>query len=137
MPVRAAVTREPREHQAQAVQQLGARAEGAADARNAGALVQRQRSGNIQHLVHIGLCGLRHAAARVGGERLQIAPGALRIQHAERERGFAGAGYPGDADDFVQRHVDIDIFQIVHPRAPDADLLRSVCFFSHKSTCKR
>ena len=83
MPVRAAVAGQTGEHQPQTVEQLRAGAEGAADAGQAGPLVQSERGRHVQHLVHVGLCGLRHAPPGVGGEGLQIAPGALRIQHAE------------------------------------------------------
>ena len=134
MPVRAAVAGQAGEHQPQTVEQLRAGAEGAADAGHAGPLVQSERGRHVQHLVHVGLCGLRHAPPGVGGEGLEIAPGALRIQHAEGQRGLPGAGHPGDADDPVQRHVDVDIFQIVDSCAPDFDCLRGFRPVIHADT---
>ena len=82
--VRAAVAGKTGIHETQAVQKLRPCAEGAADARHAGALMQRQCRGNIQHLVHAGFGRLRHAAASVGGKRFKIAARTLGIQHAER-----------------------------------------------------
>ena len=119
VPVGAAVGSEAREHQTQAVEQLRPGAESGADAGHTGPLVQGQGRGDIQHVVHIGPRGLRHAPARIGGERLQIAARALRVQDTQRQRGFPGAGHARDPDDLVQRNVDIDDLQIVDPRAPD------------------
>lgn len=110
MPVGAAVAGKAGIHQPQAVQQLGAGAKGAADARHPRPLVQRQRGGNIQNLVHISFGGLGHAAACVGGKCVQIPARTFGIQHAQRQRRFAGTGYTRNADDFVQRHIDINIF---------------------------
>ena len=124
MPVRAAVGRQAGEHQPQTVQQLGAGAKRAADTRHTGALVQGQRGRNIQHLVHIRAGRLGHAPPRIGGKRLQIAAGPFGIQYAERQRRFARPGHPGDADDAVQRDIDVDVFQVVHTRAAHPDGLR-------------
>ena len=110
MPVGAAVAGKAGIHQPQAVQQLGAGAKGAADARHSGPLMQCQCSRNIQHFVHRCLCRLRHAAARIGGKCVQIPARTFGIQHAQRQRRFAGTGYTRNADDFVQRHIDINIF---------------------------
>ena len=116
VPVRAAVGGEPGEHQPQAVEQLRAGPERAADARHAGALPQGKGRGDIQHLVHARLLRLCHAPPGVGGQGFQIAPGALRIQHAQRKRGFPGAGHARDPHDPVQRNIHVDIFQIMHFR---------------------
>ena len=101
MPIGAAVAGQTGVHEPQAVEQLGPGAKGAADARDAGPLVQGQRSRNVQHLVHARPGGLRHPAAGVGGQGIQVAPGALRIQHAQCQRGFAGAGHARNAHDLV------------------------------------
>ena len=123
MAVGAAVTGQPGKHQPKAVQQLRSRAEGAADAGHAGPLVQRQRSGDVQYLVHLRLCGLRHAPPGIGGQGFQIAPGAFGIQYAQRQRGLPGAGDPGNAHDLVQRYVYIDVFQIMDPRAANLNMI--------------
>ena len=79
MPIRAAVAGKAGVHEPKAVQKLRPGAEGAADARHAGALMERQRGGDIQSLVHTGLGSLGHAAAGIGGECFEIAPGALGV----------------------------------------------------------
>ena len=123
VPIRAAMVGKTREHEPQTVQQLRPRAEGAADAGHAGTLMQRQRRRNIENLVHAGLRRLRQAAARVGRERLEIAARAFGIEHAQRQRGFARAGDAGNADDFSQRDLDVDVFQIVNPCAPNEHMI--------------
>ena len=124
MPVGAAVAGQAGVHQPQAVEQLRPRAEGAADSRHAGPLVEGQGRRDIQHLVHIRPGRLGHPAAGVGGQGLQIPPGALGIQNPKCQRGFSRAGYPGDADDLVQLNFYVNIFQIVDSGAPDLDLVR-------------
>ena len=103
VPVRAAVAGKTGIHEPQAVQKLRPCAEGAADARHAGPLVQRQRGGDVKHLIHLCLGGLGHAAAGVGGQRVKVAARALGIQHAECQRRFARPGhcllYTSDAAD--------------------------------------
>ena len=101
MPIGAAVAGQAGEHEPQTVQQLGTRAEGAADARHTGPLVQRQRGGDVKHLIHLCLGGLGHAAAGVGGQRVKVAARAFGIQHAECQRRFARPGHARNADDFV------------------------------------
>ena len=73
-------------HEPQTVQELRARAERAADAGHARPLMQRQRRGDVQHVIDRRSGGLRHPAARVGRQRLQIAARPLGIQHAQRQR---------------------------------------------------
>ena len=60
----------------------------------------RARRGHTAPRPRRRLRRLRHAAAGVGGQRLEIAARALGVQHAQRERGLARAGHAGDADDF-------------------------------------
>ena len=85
--------------------------------------MQRQGSRHIQHLVHICFCRLRHAPSRIGGQCIQIASRTLGIKYAQSERGFAGAGHTGNADNFPEGNVHIYIFQVVDPRAADQYLV--------------
>ena len=124
MPVGAAVAGQAGVHQTQAVEQFCPRAEGAADSRHAGPLVEGQGRRDIQHRIHIRPGRLGHPTAGVGGQGLQIPPGALGIQDPQRQRGFSGAGDPGDANDLVQRNFYVNIFQIVDSGTPDLDLVR-------------
>ena len=117
--VGAAVLGQAREHQAQAVEQLRAGAEGGADARDAGALAQGERGGDVERLVDLGAGGLGQAAAGVGGERLEVAAGALRIEDAEGQRALAAAGDPRHGDDFAQGDRDVDVLEVVDARPAD------------------
>ena len=122
VPVGTAVVCQTGVHKTQAVKKFGAGAEGGADAGHAGPLVQGEGGGHVEDFIDIGLRGLGHAAARVGRERLEVTSRALGVKHTQRQRGFAGAGHPRHGHDFVQRHVYIDVFEVVHARAPDADM---------------
>ena len=110
VPVRAAVRGKAGEHQAETVQKLRSRAEGAADAGDGRPLAECKRSGNMENFIHLRLFGLRHAPPRVRRERFEIAPRSFRIENAERERRFARTRYACDPDDLVERDVDVDIF---------------------------
>ena len=113
MPIRAAVAGQPGKHQPQAVQQFRSRAEGTADTRHAGTLMKCQRCGNIQRLVHAGPGRLCHPSAGIGGERFEIPARPFRIQHAQRQRGFAGAGHTRNSHNFTQRNIYINVFKVV------------------------
>ena len=123
---RTAVRSQPREHQSQAIEQLRTRAECAADARHAGPLVECDGGGDIRYFIDLRLGGLRHAPARVGGQRLQIAPRPFGIEHPERQRRFARPRHAGDADDAVERNIDIHVFEVVDARTADSYFVR--CF---------
>ena len=134
MAIRAAVAGKAGIHQAQTVQKLRSRAERAADARHAGALVQSQCGRYIQHLVHAGPRCLRHAAAGIGGQGLEIAARAFGIQHAQRQRRLAGPGHACDPDDFSKWNIDVNIFQVVDLCSTDQHLIDHVFhsgFFSY------
>ena len=132
MSVRTAVRSESGKHQPQAVEQLGARAEGGADTGDSRPLPQRERGGHVQHLVDLRLCGLRHPPPRVGGKRVEIPPGAFGVQYAQRKRGLAGAGHAGDADNPVQRNLHIDVLQIMYPCTAHDDTGRRCRSIFHK-----
>ena len=85
--------------------------------------MQRKGGRDVQNLIHLRLCRLRHAAAGISRKRFEISAGALRIQYAQRKRGFSRTGHARNADDLAQGHVHIDIFQIVHPRTADLDMI--------------
>ena len=110
MAVRAAVARQAGEHQAQTVQEFRSSAEGAADAGHTGPLVQRQRGRHVENFIDLGLGGLGHAAAGVGGQGIQVASRTLGVEHAQCQRRLARPGHARNADDFIQRHIDVDVF---------------------------
>ena len=99
----------------------GPRSEGTPDAGHARSLMERKRCGNMEHLVDICPRRLRKPPARIGRERLKVAPRALGVEDAERERRFAGPGDARHADDFIERNVDVDVPEIVHARAAHFD----------------
>ena len=123
MPVRAAMAAQTRKHQPQALEQLGPRTEGGADAGHRGPLMQGEGGRDIQHIGHVRPGGLGHAPAGIGGEGFEITAGALGVQDAQGEGGFAGAGNPGDADDFMQRDIHVNILQVVNPGSPNQDFV--------------
>lgn len=122
VPIGAAVTRKPGEHEPQTIEQFGKRSECTADAGNPRALPKRKRRRHISDILHIRAFRLRHPPASVGGEGFQVSAGSLRIQHAERERGFPRAGDPGDHHDLVQWDIDINVLQVMDLRAPHLDV---------------
>ena len=119
MPVGAAMGGQAGVHEPKRIQKLGHGPEGGADPRDARALVQSQGRRNVAHVVDLSPRGLGHAAPRVGGERLQVAPGTLGVNHAQRQRRFAAAGNAGYADDLPQRDIHVDVLQIVLSRPAD------------------
>ena len=72
-------------------------------------------------LIDVGLLHHLQELTRIGGERLDVAALAFRIDRVERERGFAGARKAGEDDELVARNDEIDVFQIVLARAADRD----------------
>src|SRR5215472_14993297 len=74
----------------------------------------------------IGLLHQLEKLPRIGAEALDIAALPLGIDRVEGERGFPRPGQPGDDDEAVARQVDIDVLQIVFPRAADADRLHGL-----------
>lgn len=119
MTVGASVACQTREHQAKAVQKFRTGAEGTADARHSWALVERKCRRYVEDLVHRRFCRLGHAPTGIGGQRVQIPPGTFRVQDAKGKGGFPGSGDAGDSDDFVERDVDVDVFQVVDAGAAD------------------
>ena len=119
MPVGTSVIRQSRIHQTQAVQKLCPRTECTADAGNSGALVERKGSRNVQNLIHVRFGCLRHASSRVGGQGVQIPSRSLSVKDSKGQGRLTGAGYAGDTYDLPERHVNVNIFQVVDPRPAD------------------
>ena len=71
----------------------------------------------------LGLLHQLEELPRIGGQALDIAALALGIDRVEGERGLARARQPGDHHQAVARQLDIDVLEIVLPRAADPDLL--------------
>jgi len=86
--------------------------------------MERERGGNVEHLIHVGFRGLREAAARIGGEGLQIPTGAFRVQHPKREGRFSGARDTRDPGDFPERNIDINIFEVMDAGSAHLNMIR-------------
>ena len=129
--VRAAVPGQAGEHEAQGIEQFRHGSERAPDPGDAGSLTEREGGGNIPHVVHIGPRRLRHSSAGVGGEGFQIPPGSFRVEHAQREGGLPGSRHPRDPDDFVERDIHIDVFQVVNGGPAYLDMVGQIVFLLH------
>ena len=119
--VGAHVVAQARVGQAQGVEHLGGGAEGGAHPGHGRALVQSQGGGHVHDLVDVGAGRLGQAPTRVGGQRLQIAAGALGVEHPKGQGGLARAGHAGDGHQPPQRHLDVDALEIVHACAAHTD----------------
>ncbi len=85
----------------------------------------------MQHLVHLGVLGLRQTTAGIGAERLQIAARALGIKNPECQRTLARTRHAGNAHELSQRNIDIDVFEVMDARATHLDSLRVHLLFRH------
>ena len=110
-----------RPQQAHVVVDLGDGADGGARVLRRGLLLDRDRRRQAVDLVDIRLLHHLEELARIGRERLDIAPLALGIDGVEGERGFAGAGQAGEHHELVAGNLDVDVLEIVFARAADRD----------------
>ena len=113
-----------RPQQAHVVVDLGHRADGGAGVFRGGLLLDGDRRRQAVDAVDVGLAHQFEELAGVGGQRLDVAALALGVDRVERERGFAGAGQAGDHRQRVARNDDVDVLQIMFPRAAHVDVAR-------------
>ncbi len=116
---------DPRPEQPQVVVDLGHRADGRARVARGRLLVDRDRRREPLDRVDVGLLHQAEELARVGGERLDVAPLALGVDRVEGKARLAGARKPGDHDQRVARQLNVDVLEVVLPRPGDDDSLRS------------
>ena len=107
--------------QTQAIVKLGHGAKGGTHARHAGTLMQCERRRHVQHLVHLGVLGLRQTTAGIGAERLQIAARALGIKNPECQRTLARARHAGNTHEPSQRDINIDVLEVMDTCATHLD----------------
>ena len=129
--VRAHVMGAAAKEQTQAIVELGHGAKSGTHARHAGALVQRERRRYVQHLVHLGVLGLRQTTAGIGAERLQVTTRALGIKNPQRQRALARTRHAGNTHELSQRNIDIDVLEVMDTRATHLDSLRAHLLFCH------
>jgi hypothetical protein len=115
---------DPRPEQAQVVVDLGHRADGRARVARGRLLVDRDRRREPLDRIDVGLLHQAEELARVGGERLHVAPLPLGVDRVEGEARLARAGEPGDHDQGVARQLDVDVLEVVLPGTGDDDSLR-------------
>ena len=94
-----------------------------------GALLNADRGGQAGDEVHIGPRHLLHELPRVGVHGIEEAALPLGENQIKGQRALARAAHAGDDDKFPARQVERDVFQVVLPRAEDADDLGNVTQF--------
>ncbi len=104
---------DPRPEQAQVVVDLGHRADGRARVARGGLLVDRDRRRQPLDRVDVRLLHQTQELARVGGERLDVAPLALGVDRVEGEARLAGPREAGHDDHRVARKVEVDALEVV------------------------
>jgi hypothetical protein len=113
---------DPRPQQAHVVGDLGHRADGGAGVFRGGLLLDGDRRGQAVDAVDVGFAHEFKELAGVGGEGFDIAPLALGVDGVEREGGFAGPRQAGDDRQRVARNDDVDVFEVMFPRAAHVDV---------------
>ncbi len=111
----------PGEQQSEVVVDLGDRAERAPRAGRAGLLVDRDRRRQALDRVDVRPLELVEELPGVGREAFEVAPLPLGVDRVEGQRALPRPADPGQDDQPVARQVDVDIPQVVHPRAADLD----------------
>ncbi|MDD2626311.1 MAG: hypothetical protein PHI87_02035 [Candidatus Methanomethylophilus sp.] len=86
MALRAAMAADPGKEQPQAVEQFGDGAKSAPDAGDGRPLVKSQGRRDILDVVQVRPVCLRKPAAGIGGERFEVATGALGVEDAQSQR---------------------------------------------------
>ena len=89
---------------------LGERRDRALAAAAARALLDRDGRRNAEDRVDVGPRGRLHELARVGVQRLEVAPLAFGEEDVESERGLARARDAGDDRELAARDLDVDRF---------------------------
>ena len=115
--------------QSQVIVDFRHRADGGARVLGRRFLIDRDGGGKALDVIHVRLFHLAEELPRVGGERFHIAPLALRVDGVERKGGLPGAGQPRQHDKAVARDFDVDILEIVLPRAFYENIFWSHCFY--------
>ena len=124
---------DPRPQEAQVVVDLGHRPDRGARVARGRLLVDRDRRAQALDRVHVGLLHLAQELACVGGQRLDVAALALRVDRVEGEARLARAREPRDHDQRVARQLEVDALEVVRSGAGDGYLVRE----GHRGQCLR
>ena len=125
---RAVHAADAREEEAQVVVDLGDGPDGRARVPAGALLVDADRRRQPVDLVDVRLLHLPQELAGIGGERLDVAALALGIDRVEGEARLAAAGQPGDHDQPVARHLDVEVLEVVLAGTANHDLVGGHCF---------
>ena len=115
-----------RPQQSHVVVDLGYRADRGPRVAVGGLLVDGDRRTQSFDEVHVGPVDLAEELPGVGGERLHVAALALGEDGVEGEARLAGSREPGEHDERVARDVQVDVAQVVHAGASNAQHARGV-----------
>ena len=109
------------EQQAQVVVDLCYSADGGAWVVGHALLVDGYGRGEALDVIDVGLVHPSQELAGVGRQGLHVAPLPLGVDGVEGQRALAGAGNAGDDHQLVAGHGDLDVLEIVLPRALDVN----------------
>jgi hypothetical protein len=109
---------------AQVVGDLGDGSDGGAGIRAGGLLLDRDGGGEAADGVVPGLLHLAQELPRVGGERLDVAPLALRVERVEGQGGLPGPGHAGQHHELPFWDSDVDGAEIMLPSASDLNVIQ-------------
>ena len=112
---------DPRPEQAHVVVDFRHRADGGTRIVAGGLLLDGDGGRQALDAVHIGLLHQLQELPRIGREGFDIAPLPLRIDGVEGQRGFPRPRQPRDHGQRVPRDVEVEVLQVVFPRAADSD----------------
>ena len=117
-----------REQQLQVIVELGHRADRGARGAHRVGLVDGDGRRNAVDAIHRRLVHAIEELARVGREGLDVATLAFGVQRVEHQRGLARARHARHHHQLMQRNVEVEILQVVLPRAVHADAgIRCTC----------
>src|SRR5262249_43208948 len=112
---------DPGVEDAEVVVDLGDGADGRARVATGRLLLDADRGRQPAQVVHVGLLHLPHELPGVARQRLDVAPLALRVQGAERQRRLPRARDAGEDDQLVAGQVEVDVAEVVLAGAADDD----------------
>ena len=110
-----------RPQQAQVVVDFRHRAHGGARVVAGGFLLDGNGGRQALDQIHVGFIEPPQKLPRVGREAFHIAALAFGVQRVKRQAGLARARQPGNHHQLVAWNVEVDVFQVVRARPPDAD----------------
>ena len=109
------------EEEAEVVVDFGGGGDGGAGVAGGIFLADGDGWGEAVDVIDIGFLHAVEELAGVGRERLDVAALALGVDGVEDEGGLAGPGDAGDDGQPVMRQVEIDVFEVMDPRAADPE----------------